>query len=201
MICTLCRWLMPTVVQDDLPFAICDRVRQHCEKCDACSAVYRDQVASWDALREASARDTPPSLPTDFTQRVMDRIANAAPAVSQSYRRVVAWSAAAVLALAALGGIYNQFDNRPTPEMTARQEADIVDGEDAGTGEPFTAADLAAMMSRLRPNREMTDIELARKYPVVENIRFPDGTQVVFTTNEPHITIVWVLSHTGERAL
>ena len=47
------------------------------------------------------------------------------------------------------------------------------------------------------PNPDMTDAELDRKYPLVESIRKPEGIQVVYYTDSPHIKIVLVLPYEG----
>ena len=62
---------------------------------------------------------------------------------------------------------------------------------------PQTRAEISALMRRLNPRPHLTDEDLDAEYPVLVSVNQPNGVPVIYRTNDPTTTIVWVLPRKG----
>ena len=205
--CWITKSLLPLFSGGDLPAPLASRVSRHLSRCEACAAEYHALKASQDAVRQAAQEIWPP-LSTDFAERVRLEV-DAQPAAGTTaplYRRpsVLAWTAAAILIVAGLGLLREHRAGAPV----SRVDQAVVSPEETATSpladepgpEELSRTELTALMTRLNPNPDLTDEELDAKYPVVESITRPGGTPVIYRTQDPHITIVWILPQKGVQA-
>jgi len=204
--CWIFKPLLPHFSGGDLPDALASRVSRHLSRCESCAAEYRSLRASQDAVRQANQEALPP-LPTDFAEQVRRKIAaQPAKGTAPFYTRpsVLSWAAAAILVIAGLNLLREHLAAPPV----SRVYQAVISPEEAVTSplaeepepEPLSRAELAELMTRLNPNPDLTDEELDAKYPVVESITRPGGTPVIYRTQDPHITIVWILPQKGVQA-
>ena len=213
MKCRVVKGLIPLFVGGDLPGRLADRLSDHLAGCEGCAAECRALEASQHLVRRVALTDRPPDLPRDFAVRVCEEIAAAGSGREKTFGRIpatgwVVWATAAVLLLAGVGLLngYLRLQRETLPvsvaaqrEATSPEEVAATEESKAEESPEVTRAQMAGLMSRLNPHRDMTDEELDAKYPVVESVSQPEGTAMVYRTQDPRITVVWILEPAGSE--
>jgi len=193
MMCRLTRLLLPLYVGGDLSGGPEKWVAGHVDRCESCVADLEKLNGARDQVKTLAKQDTP-SLPLDFAAQIREQIEqDGEQVVVLPKRQRWVWAAAAMLLIAGFGW-FSVFEDASEIAEDAVIEAPLAVEEPVET---FSAGDLEAMMSLLNPNRELTDAELDRKYPVVESVNFPNGTQMVYHTDDPNTKVVWVVAQEG----
>ena len=62
--------------------------------------------------------------------------------------------------------------------------------------EELSRSQLRLLLKRLDRKKDLSDAELERKYPTVESIAYPSGTQVFLHLEDSNTDVVWILPHT-----
>ena len=196
MMCRVSRFLLPLYAGGDLMGLLRTWVSRHVDGCESCAAGLETLHQARDRVR-ILAKEHTPNAPVDFASEIRLVSTHQAPkeiGFAQRYKWALA--AAAVVIVTGVGLFQewqkeNVLDKMVVADVSALQEQRIE--------ESFTKGDLEAMMSRLHPDRTLTDAELDAKYPVVEDVKIPNGTQVVYHTDDPNTKIVWVIVQEGAQ--
>ena len=211
MICRIVRMSLPLYVENDLPLSMASRISRHLGHCNGCMAVHQSFVESQTIVRKFALTDSAPALSERMVERIRHDILKASPQTGPVKRqanrkhdlqRIVTWSAAAVLLIGAIGfHIYGDWENGDiqlahsiedkSEELIAPYEREY---RESGQS---SRAEVKALIRRLNPRPHLTDEELDAEYPTLVSVNQPDGVPVIYRTNDPTTTIVWVLPRKG----
>lgn len=209
MICRTVRFLLPLYIENDLPDLIASRLSRHLGHCDSCVADHQSFMVSQSAVREIATREIPPTQPELFSTQTGSGLQVARtdhePIHTRTnrqfeWRPVLSFSVAAVVLIAAIGYLmeYSSENTRGQTAYSDDTEARTVLTERKPPEfRPQTRAEISALMRRLNPRPHLTDEDLDAEYPVLVSVNPPDGVPVIYRTNDPTTTIVWVLPRKG----
>ena len=62
--------------------------------------------------------------------------------------------------------------------------------------EELSSSQIRLLLKRLDRKKDLSDAELERKYPTVESIEYPSGTQIFLHLADSDTDVVWILPHT-----
>jgi len=62
--------------------------------------------------------------------------------------------------------------------------------------EELSSSQIRLLLKRLDRKKDLSDAELERKYPTVESIAYPSGTQVFLHLEDSNTDVVWILPQT-----
>ncbi len=211
MICRIVQVFLPLYIEDDLPVSIASRILRHLGHCNGCLAVHQSIVESQCKVRKVALTDSAPTPSERLRERIHNDILKASSqpeSVSRhgnerhNWRRIATWSAAAVLLIGAIGfhirGGGENADSQLVRSSIHKSDRRIDPSErEFRESRQTSKAEVKAWIRRLNPRPHLTDEELDAKYPVLVSVNQPDGVPVIFRTNDPTTTIVWVLPRKG----
>lgn len=199
MRCRAIRFLLPLHVGGDLSEFLDRWVTRHVDGCEACAADLEQLHQTRERVRVLAKQHTP-TVPIDFAAQIRSDAVDDK-SREMAFGRRYKWAIAAAAVVVFTGwGLFQEWQQGNVSEVTIIVDSNVVPEEAAVVAEKlFTKGDLEAMMSRLNPDRTLTDDELDAKYPVVENVKIPNGTQVVYHTDDPNTKIVWVIAQEGAQ--
>ena len=211
MICRIVRMFLPLYVENDLPVSMASRISRHLVHCNSCLSEHQTFVASQRTARQAALTDPAPTpserlgeriqhdiLKASFHPRVVYRQANE----RHDWQRIASWSAAAILLIGAIGFLIRGDGKNGDSQLARTSESNsesLIDPYEREYLESrqTSRAEIKALIRRLNPRPHLTDEELDAEYPVLVSVNQPDGVPVIYRTNDPTTTIVWVLPRKG----
>ena len=209
MICRIVQMFLPLYVGNDLPDSIAFRVSCHLGHCDSCMAACQSFRISQSTTREIASRDVPPAPPERITSPTILKLrvaeTNQEPGHTSTNRRtewrsVWSWSVAAIVLIAVIGYLMEHSRENTEGQTAHLNEAEprtsLTESKPSELRPP-SRAEITALMRRLNPRPHLTDEELDAEYPVLVSVDQPDGVPVIYRTNDPTTTIVWVLPRKG----
>ncbi|MDE2889716.1 MAG: hypothetical protein OXR72_16035 [Gemmatimonadota bacterium] len=211
MICRIVQLFLPLYVENDLTVSMASRISRHLGHCNGCMAVHQSFVESQRIVRKFALTVSAPALSERMVERIRHDILKASPQTGPVKRQanrkrnlqwIVTWSAAAVLVIAGIGLlIRNGTENGDShlarsSENNAESLIDPYEPEFRESGQS-SRAEVKALIRRLNPRPHLTDEELDAEYPTLVSVNQPDGVPVIYRTNDPTTTIVWVLPRKG----
>ena len=211
MICRIVRMLLPLYVENDLPVSMASRVSRHLGHCNSCLSEHQTFVASQRTARQAALSEPAPTPSERLGERIHHDILNASshPGIvnrqadeRHNWQRIVTWSAAAVLVIGAIGFHIRSGGENGDSQLARSHENNaerLIDPDEQEIREyrQTSRAEVKALIRRLNPRPHLTDEELDAEYPVLVSVNQPDGVPVIYRTNDPTTTIVWVLPRKG----
>lgn len=211
MICRIVRMSLPLYVENDLPVSMASRISRHLGHCNGCMAVHQSFVESQRTVRKVALTDSAPALSERLGKRILHNlsVASSHPVAvrrvenrNYSWKRIATWSAAAVLLIGAIG-FHIRSGGENGDSRLARSSEDnserLIDPYEPEYRESrrTSRAEIKALIRRLNPRPHLTDEELDAEYPTLVSVNQPDGVPVIYRTNDPTTTIVWVLPRKG----
>ncbi|MDE2813057.1 MAG: hypothetical protein OXM01_08540, partial [Gemmatimonadota bacterium] len=115
--------------------------------------------------------------------------------------------AAAIATIVAGVGLLRESGEKGTAPLADEPVAQVLPST-AALGEENPVADYASqfeelsrsqirlLLKRLDRKKDLSDAELERKYPTVESVAYPSGTQVFLHLEDSNTDVVWILPHT-----
>lgn len=211
MICRIVRMFLPLYVEDDLPPTMASRVSRHLGHCDSCLSEHQTFVASQRTAKQAALTDPAPTPSGRLGERIHHDILKSSPhpgivnrqtGERHDWQRIVTWSTAAVLLIGAIGFLVRSRGEDADSQLASSSlnNTDRIVGpseQESWETKQTSLADIKALMRRLNPRPHLTDEELDAEYPVLVSVTQPDGVPVIYRTNDPTTTIVWVLPRKG----
>ena len=211
MICRIVRMYLPLYVEDDLPATMATRISRHLGHCDSCLSEHRTFVASQRTARQAALTDPAPTPSGRLGERIHHdilkvsshpRIVNRQANERHDWQRIVTWSAAAVLLIGAIGFHIRSGGKNGDSQLARSHENNaerLIDPYEQEFRESTqtSRAEVKALIRRLNPRPHLTDEELDAEYPVLVSVNQPDGVPVIYRTNDPTTTVVWLLQRKG----
>ena len=163
--------------------------------------------AARDQVRELAAQDAlRPSA--DLAGRTIVQLATDATESRGHFAwPVKIWAVAAIAMIVAGVGLLWESGEEGTAPLADAPGAQVLPST-AALGEENPTADYASqfeelsrsqirlLLKRLDRKKDLSDAELERKYPTVESIAYPSGTQVFLHLEDSNTDVVWILPHT-----
>ncbi len=211
MICRIVRMFLPLYVENDLPVSMASRVSRHLGHCNSCLSEHQTFVASQRTARQ-TALSEPASTPSErLGERIQHdilkasfhpRVVNRQAIERHDWQRIASWSAAAILLIGAIGFLIRGDGENGDSQLARTSESNsesLIDPYEREYRESrqTSRAEIKALIRRLNPRPHLTDEELDAEYPVLVSVNQPDGVPVIYRTNDPTTTIVWVLPRKG----
>lgn len=211
MICRIVRMFLPLYIENDLPISMASRISRHLAHCNSCLSDHQTFVASQRTARQAALTDPAPTPSERLGERIHHdilkasshpRIVNGQANGRHHWQRILTWSAAAVLLIGAIGLLIRSGGENGDSQLARSSDDDserLIDPYEPESLESrqTSRAEIKALIRRLNPRPQLTDEELDAEYPVLVSVNQPEGVPVIYRTNDPTTTIVWVLSRKG----
>ena len=211
MTCSIVRKLTPLLIGQDLPEKLASRVWSHVSHCDLCGAHHKALQKSLNTAKQVASMDVPPPLQEDFSATILKEASESSERRTSSSRygtvhrrriSVAAWAAAAVVLVTGLvlmrGNLTEEREGHSQDEIASAVSIEESERVEFEQGEEMRHLKLMALKSRLDVNRDLTEEELEAKYPVLKSITYPQGTSFIYRSDDPHVTIVWILTRKGD---
>ncbi len=211
MICRIVRTFLPLYVENDLPVSMASRISRHLGQCNGCLAIHQSFVESQCKVRRVALTDSAPTPSERMGERIHNDILKASSQPESvnrqgnerhNWQQIATWSAVAVLLIGAIGfhirsgGENGDSQLAQSHENNAERLIDPYEPEFRESRQT-SRAEVKALIRRLNPRPHLTDEELDAEYPVLVSVNQPDGVSVIYRTNDPTTTIVWVLPRKG----
>ncbi len=209
MICRIVRLFLPLYIENDLPDLIASRLSRHLGHCDSCVADRQSFMGSQSAVREIATREIPLTQPELFSTQTGSGLQVAQtdqePIHTRTnrqfeWRPVFLFSVAAVVLIAAIGYLMEHSSENTKGQTAYSDDTEtrtVLTERKPPDFRPQTRAEISALMKRLNPRAHLTDEDLDAEYPVLVSVNQPDVVPVIYRTNDPTTTIVWVLPRKG----
>ena len=207
MICLIVKRLLPLYAGGDWGKGLTGWTERHLSQCPGCLAEYEALSAARDQVRELAAQNAPrPSA--DLAGRTIAQLATDATESRGHFAwPVKIWAAAAIATIIAGVGLLWESGEEGTATLAETPIVQVLPST-AALGEGNPSADYASqfeelsrsqirlLLKRLNRKKDLSDAELERKYPTVESITYPSGTQVFLHSADSNTDVVWILPHT-----
>ena len=207
MICLIVKRLLPLYAGGDWGKGLMGWTERHLSQCPGCLAEYEALSAARDQVRELAAQNAPrPSA--DLAGRTIAQLATDATEIRGRFAWPVKIGVAAAIATIIAGvGLLRESGEKGTapladapvvqvlPSTAALDEENPV-ADYASQFEELSRSQIRLLLKRLDRKKDLSDAELERKYPTVESIAYPSGTQVFLHLEDSNTDVVWILPHT-----
>ena len=180
---------------------------RHLSQCPGCLAEYEALSAARDQVRELAMQNAPrPSA--DLAGRTIAQLATDATEIRGRFAWPVKIGVAATMAtiIAGVGLLWESGEKGTAPladapvvqvsPSTAALDEENPAADYASQFEELSSSQLRLLLKRLDRKKDLSDAELERKYPTVESIAYPSGTQVFLHLEDSNTDVVWILPQT-----
>ena len=204
MICLIVKRLLPLYVGGDWGKGLTGWTERHLSQCPGCLAEYEALSAVRDQVLELAAQNAPrPSV--DIAGRTIVQLATESRGHFAWPAKI--WVAAAIaIIVAGVGLLWESGEEGLAPlaeapvvqvlPLTAALDEENPAADYASQFEELSRSQIRLLLKRLDRKKDLSDAELERKYPTVESITYPSGTQVFLHLEDPNTDVVWILPQT-----
>ena len=203
MICLIVKRLLPLYAGGDWGKGLTGWTERHLNQCPGCLAEYEALSAVRDQVRELAAQNAPrPSA--DLAGRTIAQLATESRGHFVWPAKI--WVAAIAIIVAGVGLLWESGEEGTAPlaeapvvqalPLTAALGEENPTADYASQFEELSRSQIRLLLKRLDRKKDLSDAELERKYPTVESIAYPSGTQVFLHLADSNTDVVWILPQT-----